>query len=247
MAPRTPLPSCLLRALKRSALLLIVPIAAHAQGDSQAPEQMPKLITHGSKSKPKTPKQLEEDAAAGQPTAQYELAHDLETGSAGFQKDFDRALRLYAQAGANGDTDGYFRLGMIYDDGLGVDKDSPKALEYFKAAGSAGDKEAQYNVGTILVGAHGGVKRDWVEGLAWLILAHKNGASGDGEAQVRKHLASHPELIASAEQRALKIQNEKVKVEPPSESIQAPQPIKPEIPAPKLDVPPTHVMPPGPQ
>jgi len=61
--------------------------------------------------------------------------------------------------------------------------------------------EAQHNLGVMLVSAKG-VKRDYVEGLAWLILATKSGASVDGENRVRARLQKYPAQIRAAELRA---------------------------------------------
>jgi TPR repeat protein len=55
-----------------------------------------------------------------------------------------------------------------------------------------------------------GVKRDYVQGLAWLIVAAKNGADPEGEAQLRAHLLKlrRTEMITAAEERANVIKNE---------------------------------------
>jgi hypothetical protein len=56
----------------------------------------------------------------------------------------------------------------------------------------------------MLVSARG-VKRDYVEVLAWLILAKQSGAPSDAEAQVRTRLAKRPAEIVSAEARAAEL------------------------------------------
>ena len=53
----------------------------------------------------------------------------------------------------------------------------------------------------MLVSARG-VNRDYVEGLAWLIVATRHHVEGDGEQRVRARLAGQPQTIAAAEKRA---------------------------------------------
>jgi len=143
---------------------------------------------------------VKRDAGKGVPAACFELAGCYESGR-DVPKDIAKALALYQQAATGGEANGWFRLGKIYADGLGVESDLPKAFEYYRQGAFAGVVEAQYNVGAMLVSARG-VKRDWVEGLAWLIVAAKHGAPPGGEQQVRAQLAKRPDDIAAAEQRA---------------------------------------------
>jgi hypothetical protein len=49
------------------------------------------------------------------------------------------------------------------------------------------------------------VQRNYVEGLAWLIVSVKSGADGSAEEQVRTRLAKKPTDIKSAETRAEEI------------------------------------------
>lgn len=230
--------------MRSVSLALLLPLAALA--DTSSPDSGPSLIsTHGKAAKGDPKVQLQKDASAGDGKAAYELASDYENGKGGFPKDLIQAFTWYMKSGADGDGDGYFRLGMIYDDGIGVTQDSPRALGYFKAAAGMGVAEAQYNVGTLLVSAHGGVKRDWTEGLAWLIVAGRNGAAGDGEQAVRKHLARRPEIIAAAEKRANDLLASRPHFDPPSPDTPPSSDTVPDVPPPPLEVPPTHIGPPG--
>jgi hypothetical protein len=146
---------------------------------------------------------VKRDAGKGVPAACYELAACYESGR-DVPKDSVKAIALYQQAATGGEANGWFRLGKIFSDGLGVEPDRPKALEYYRQGALAGVVEAQYNVGAMLVSARG-VKRDWVEGLAWLIVATKHGAPPEGEQKVRAQLAKRPDDIAAAELRAEEI------------------------------------------
>ena len=159
---------------------------------------------------------VKRDAGKGVPAACYELAACYESGR-DVPKDIGKALALYQQAAAGGEANGWFRLGKIFADGLGVEPDPPKALEYYRQGALAGVVEAQYNVGAMLVSARG-VRRDWVEGLAWLIVAARHGAPPEGEQKVRAQLAKRPADIAAAELRAEEILNQispsKLAIEP---------------------------------
>ena len=162
---------------------------------------------------------VKRDAEKGVPAACFELAGCYESGR-DVPKDIGKALALYQQAAAGGEANGWFRLGKIFADGLGVEPDLPKALEYYRQGALAGVVEAQYNVGAMLVSARG-VKRDWVEGLAWLIVATTHGSPPEGEQRVRAQLAKRPTDIAAAELRAKEILNQ---LSPPKLAIE-PRPV----------------------
>ena len=159
---------------------------------------------------------VKRDAEKGVPAACYELAACYESGR-DVPKDIVKAIALYQQAAIGGEANGWFRLGKIFSDGLGVEPDRPKALEYYRQGALAGVVEAQYNVGAMLVSARG-VKRDWVEGLAWLIVATKHGAPPEGEQKVRAQLAKRPDDIAAVELRAEEISNQ---LTPPKLAIES--------------------------
>ena len=162
---------------------------------------------------------VKRDAEKGVPAACYELAACYESGR-DVPKDVVKAIALYQQAATGGEANGWFRLGKIFADGLGVEPNRPKALDYYRQGAFAGVVEAQYNVGAMLVSARG-VKRDWVEGLAWLIVATRHGAPSGGEEQVRAQLAKRPDDIAAAELRAEEILPQ---IDPPKPAVE-PNPV----------------------
>jgi hypothetical protein len=177
---------------------------------------------------------VQRDAEKGVPAACFELAACYESGR-DVPKDVVKAIALYQQAAVAGEANGWFRLGKIFADGLGVEPDRPKALEYYRRGALAGVVEAQYNVGAMLVSARG-VKRAWVEGLAWLIVATKHGAPPGGEQQVRAQLSKRPDDVAAAELRAEEILHQLAPLQPAieprpvaREKLPSPQPIPPKI------------------
>jgi hypothetical protein len=183
---------------------------------------------------------VKRDAEKGVPAACFALASCYESGR-DVPKDIGKALALYQQAAIGGEANGWFRLGKIFADGLGVDPDRPKALEYYRQGALAGVVEAQYNVGALLVSARG-VQRDWVEGLAWLIVATRHGASPEGEQKVRAQLAKRPADIAAAELRAEEILHQ---LAAPKPAI-GPRPVAPEKLPTAKPAPPKILIPPPP-
>jgi hypothetical protein len=92
----------------------------------------------------------------------------------------------------------------LHYDGIGGPKDIEQALDYYTQAARLRVPEALHNIGAILVSGRG-VKRDYAEGLAWLLVAEKNGAVSDAVARTRERLAKRPADIAAAEARAVEL------------------------------------------
>ncbi|MBL9217918.1 MAG: sel1 repeat family protein [Opitutaceae bacterium] len=194
-----PAPLRLLLALS----LAFVPAFA-AKPKAVPADAAPQLIsTQGGGPKWKNVAELQSFAAKGDPQACFELGERSLEGD-GVPKDAAKAIPLFETAAKGGIANAWFKLGKIYHDGLTGTPDYGWALEYFGNAARARVAEAQHNLGAMLVSARG-VKRDYVEGLAWLIVAKKSGASADAEAQVRTRLAKRPTDIAAAEARAAEI------------------------------------------
>lgn len=168
---------------------------------TDAPPQL--ISTQGGGPGWKNIAELRQFAAKGNPQACLELGDRTVEGD-GVPRDVPAAVALYEQAAKGGVANGWFRLGKIHHDGLLGEPDYGRALDYFTYAARLGVTEAEHNIGAMLVSARG-VKRDYVEGLAWLIVARKSGASPDAETQVRERLAKRPTDIAAAEARAAEI------------------------------------------
>ncbi len=187
-----------------SLLCLTSATAFAAKKKTEPADALPQLIsTKGSGPKWTTLEQLKQFAAKGDPQACFELADRSAEGD-GVPRDLKQAAVLFEQAAKGGVTNGWFRLGKIYHDGFDGAPDYGRALDHFTTAAKIGVVEAQHNIGAMLVSARG-VKRDYIEGLAWLIVAKKSGAASDAETQVRARLAKRPADIAAAETRAVEI------------------------------------------
>lgn len=150
-------------------------------------------------------------AENGNPKAQAQLGEMLLRGDTQYDvpQDRERALKLLESAARQGEPSAAFRMGMILDEGVALGRDRSRAHAYFRAAAAGGVAEAYHNLGAAYSSARG-VKRDYAEGLAWLILAGKHGAESSAESALRQHIGKlkRPDLIARAEKRAVEIERE---------------------------------------
>lgn len=227
----------------RSLLLgaLVVALMFHAAA-GRAQDSAPQLL---STSLP----DLQRQAAAGDGKACLQLGLASETGD-GLKQDYVQARGWYEKAAAGGVAEAIYRLGHLYQDGLGVPADPFRAEQLFRLAALADVPLAQYNLGAMLVSARG-VTRDWVDGLAWLILAARHQVNPEGEQKVRAYLADRPAFIAAAERRAAELgkqiearRGQKPPWPPPAEDdddglpgVSPPRAEKPRIAAPTMEAP----------
>lgn len=195
----------------RLSLLFFFGAALLAVDAGAAGDEKPQLMSRtggGAGNTWDSPVALQKDAEAGKPAALAAFGEMLLTGDQ-VTKDVPRGLSMLERAAKAGQTSAAFRLGKVYDDGDATPRDASKAIEYYRQAALAGIAEAQYNLGTLYINGKG-VKRDLKEGLAWLIVATKHGAEGDGEKQMRERLktGSRAQIIPSAEARAAEIETQ---------------------------------------
>ena len=152
-------------------------------------------------------KELQEAAKKGNPKAEAQLGEMLLRGE-GIDKDEARAVALLEKAARAGHSAAAFRIGMLLANGdNGVTKDPERALAYFRAAAAGGEKEAFFNIGANYASARG-VKRDYSEALAWLILARQHGADPRTEQALRAQIKTPADWIAKGERRAKEIEKE---------------------------------------
>jgi uncharacterized protein len=195
-----------MRAAHLSLFVLSLPWLAAVAAPPKSPpvsygDAAPQLVSTGPKWK--NVEQLRRYAAQGDPQACFELGDRLLNGD-GVGVDASAAREWLDRAARGGVAEAMFRLGKLHNDGVGGPRSLELALDYYGQAALLGVPEAQHNIGAILVSGRG-VKRDYLEGLAWLIVAEKNGAASDAVARTRAHLAKRPADIAAAERRAAEI------------------------------------------
>jgi uncharacterized protein len=237
-------------------IILILPLAPARANCAEAPDARPTLLsTTGGKTGEhwNNLASLQKAAEAGNPKACLQLGLCYEAGE-NVGQDYGQAQALYEKAAAAGSADAIYHLGKLNQEGLGVEPDPIRAHNLYEEAALADVPLAQYDLGVMLVGAHG-VKRDFVEGLAWLILASRNHVEADGEQRVRTHLAGQPQVIAAAEKRAEELLKDvaahrgtgpvwPLPVVDSSPPVQLPAPVKPMLPPPKLEPPKIELPPP---
>ena len=73
-----------------------------------------------------------------------------------------------------GDADSQFKLGVMYDNGLGVPENDAEAVRWFRLAAEQGNIEAQFILGRMYTNGDG-VPQDTAEAARWHRLAAENG------------------------------------------------------------------------
>jgi TPR repeat protein len=147
--------------------------------------------------------ELEAAVKKGNPKAKAQLG-DLLLRGEGVNPDPARALPLLDEAARAGEAGAAFRLGMTLLADNVVDSDPPRAAAYLRAAAVGGNDEAFRNLGVLYSKGRNGVKRDYTEALAWLILAEKHDTAETVGKDLRKYLTriQRAEFIAAGEKRA---------------------------------------------
>ncbi len=216
-----------------------------------ARDKPPELVSTERESGWASVNELRAAAEAGDPQASMELGVLLEIGHGG-ETDPVAARRWYLQAAAGGVPEADFRLGRLFSEGIGGPADLRAAFDHYLRAAYAGIPLAQYNVGASLASARG-VRRNYVEGLAWIILASRDPeVDPSGQARLRERLARRPQDIAAAERRAEELRSE-VEARMTRQNAETdetvgaapaavdPKPVRPELERPEIVVPPIRM------
>ena len=99
------------------------------------------------------------------------VAGPYEDGDAAFYKGDDaQAVSWFRQAADQGHVVAQFRLGEMYDLGLGVRKDYAQAVAWYRKAADQGNGLAQYNLGDMYYLGHG-VPQDFIQAHMWFNLS----------------------------------------------------------------------------
>ena len=75
------------------------------------------------------------------------LAGHYDRGIMGMPQDFEKANELWIKAGQLGCAEGYYNLGINYENGRGVEVDNEKAGYYYELAAMNGDVDARHMLG----------------------------------------------------------------------------------------------------
>jgi TPR repeat protein len=87
-------------------------------------------------------------------------------GRGGLDKDYAKAFSWYLKA-AQQDRPAQYRLGYMYEMGLGTDKDVPHAVELYRSAANGGFQDAENMLGNLLATASDGLPQDDNEAVVW--------------------------------------------------------------------------------
>ena len=114
------------------------------------------------------------------PDAKFQEAMRYYRGE-GVDRDYTRALSLLTPVAETGHPDAAYRVGRIYDKGLGgVKTDDARAADWYRRAADAGSADAQVSLG--YMHAHGnGVTRDYAEAVRLYRLAADQGKLGGAQ------------------------------------------------------------------
>ena len=112
------------------------------------------------------------------------LAHagPLEDGAEALKRhDYATAMKLWRPLAENGDPTAEFRLGTIYDLGLGVPKDVQEAAHWYELSGTHGNAGAQFWLGSHYFSGNE-LPQDRQKAVAWLERAANQGDVASQEA-----------------------------------------------------------------
>jgi localization factor PodJL len=117
---------------------------------------------------------IKEIAAAGDASAQYELGLRYSEGRGGAPRDPKIAFQWFEKAAEKGLAPAQYRLGSIYEKGMGVERDYAKALSWYKRAADAGNARAMHNLAVLHAGGGDG-KPDYDQAALWFRKAAEYG------------------------------------------------------------------------
>ncbi len=107
----------------------------------------PKTLAKPDSALPASVKTVEEQAFAGVPEAQHDLAAIYTAGHGGVKQDYKRAAFWFEQAADRNIANAAYNLGVLHHQGLGMKSDMKSALSWYQRAADLGHPEAQYNLG----------------------------------------------------------------------------------------------------
>lgn len=88
--------------------------------------------------------------------------------------DYGAAFRLWQERAEDGDTDAWYRIGILYYLGLGVKRNNHKAHQWILRAARSGHPSAQRDLGLMYESGRTG-KRDMENAYMWLYAAYQQG------------------------------------------------------------------------
>ena len=90
------------------------------------------------------------------------------------QGDYATVVRELRPLAKQGDANAQYKLGFMYDKGLGVPQDYARAVEWYRKAAEQGVAGAQYNLGVMYYNGQG-VPQDYAKAVEWYRKATEQG------------------------------------------------------------------------
>lgn len=137
-----------------------------------------------------------EQAAAGNPRAQFLLAIKYETGT-DVTKNLSRAADLFELAARQGLSDAQFKFATILETGRGRPADLAAAETWYRAAALQAHSSGQYNLGVMLLN-QARTDDDAAEAISWLVRASRAGLSPAMALVDRLSAAFDEDVLANA-------------------------------------------------
>ena len=119
-------------------------------------------------------KALREAASAGDPAAEYETALRFLDGRGVPEKDPKVAAQWLERAAGRGLAPAQYRLGALYEKGVGVARDPLVAKAWYQRAADAGNARAMHNL-AVLTAEGAGDKPDYAGAAQWFVKASELG------------------------------------------------------------------------
>ncbi len=113
-------------------------------------------------------------AAQGRPSAQYEVGQRLAEGRGAAEQNLKEAAQWFSRSAMGGFAMAQFRLGTLYERGVGVKMDLPRAKIWYSRAAEQGNVKAMHNL-AVLIAGRGGDKPDYATASRWFNAAAERG------------------------------------------------------------------------
>lgn len=99
----------------------------------------------------------------------------VQAGESAYERgDFEAAADHWRRAAQADHAQAEFRLGTLYDEGLGVPEDAARAAEWYRRAAEHGSEKAQFNLAHMYARGRG-VEQDEAEAARWYRRAAERG------------------------------------------------------------------------
>jgi uncharacterized protein len=105
-------------------------------------------------------------AKAGNPVAQVNAGYMYMLGRRGIKRDLPTAVSWFRKAAEQGNANGQFELGVMYEHGWGVNADALEAASWYRKAGRQDHRGAELKLGNFYYDGNG-VEQDYAKALYW--------------------------------------------------------------------------------